>query len=164
VSQEIEKIFNYFFITTYDNKEQNFKLHTPEMVIIDTSKPYPQYSNIFNILYKLLEIIVDKNEAELVIQVLSLLISINKKINEDHKKEKKSKDIIFFLLKYIKFLNKIIFNDLFNNVTTLVKNTLIFTLSETINLCQNELFLYSNILLFYQYLDRQFNLLNLGKR
>ena len=166
IIQEIKKIFYYFYNKSYDNKKDDkndnkintndtndFKLYRDKNKTNFKSKAY---SHIFKILYYSIDSIINhKNKdqinegknQDILEKIFELLLNLFKEIGEDIHKEKKEEEIVLFLSEFLKFMNKIIFNDSFNNVTLSMKNYYIYTFSSVLNLCEKELFLNSNILL-----------------
>ena len=155
ICKEIDKLFNFIFNKNFIDYKDDFKLYIDIRKKIKLSKAY---SRIFGLLYKLLNtIIVHKNErnpkneminkVSLINIILSFLININKVINEDYNKEKKVEHISLILVNYVKFLHKIIFNNLLDHFSAIELDMFIFTLSDVANLCKKELFLHSNALI-----------------
>ena len=149
---EIGKIFNFLFNNTKDDSK-NFKLYVKNKQEIDISKVY---SRLFKFIFSILKnIIINKNveynniiKTKLTYEVLSLLISISKKINDEFLNGKKNEDTYFSLLNYIKFLYKIVFNEeMFNKFSLLEIDMFIFNLSDIVHLCSVELLLHTNLLI-----------------
>ena len=158
---EIVKIFNFLFNKTNIENNTNmeninsFKLYINKNLEANSSKTF---SHLFKFIKAILNLTINNNyyniekynitKTKLTNEVLSLLITINKKINEELQKEKPNKNIYLCLISYIKFLYKIVFNNnLFNNFSLFEIDMFIFNLTELIHLCYTESLLYMNLLI-----------------
>ena len=154
VCQEIEKIFCFLFNINNEDKKNKFKLYINKNKEINISKIF---SHLFKFIFTIINSIINSNNfkekyniirVKLTNEVLSLLIAITKKINEEFLIKNQNGELYFCLMNYIKFLYKIVFyNDLFYKFTLLEIDMFIFNLSDLVNLCYNKSLLNSNILI-----------------
>ena len=140
------------------NNSNSFKIHISK----EHNKDFPKlFSRLFSLIYAILDsinndyefqkITIKKNEindnmikTKLNCEVLSLLIFINNSIREDVQNGETNDKLYYFLLNYIKFLYKIIFNKMFNLLETHIFTAI---LKEAIDLSYNELLLNTNFLI-----------------
>ena len=110
------------------------------------------FSGIYKIIFVVFKIINDNinkrgiQKANLNNEILSLILLINKKINEEFKKDEKNDNIYFIFQNYIKFTYKIVFSKFFDNFTVIELDMFKFILSEIIDRCIKEYIFNTNIL------------------
>ena len=154
ICKEIVKIITFLFNNTNIENNSYFKLYINN----NLEKKSPKiFSRLFKFIYTILNLTINNNynkekynitKTKLTNEVLSLLITINKKINEELQKEKKNKHIYLFLINYIKFLYKIVFNNnLFNNFSLFEIDMFIFNLTDLVHLFYTESILFTNFLI-----------------
>ena len=140
------------------NNGSSFKIHISK----EQNKNFPKlFSRLFNLIYAILDSInndyefpkftIKKNDIndnmikiKLNCEVFSLLMFINNYIREDVQNGETNDELYYFLLNYIKFLYKIIFNKMLNLLETHILTAI---LKEVIDLSYNELLLNTNFLI-----------------
>ena len=156
ISKEIVKVFYFLFNLNNPEKNNNFKLYLHKD---KKENIYKIYSRLFKFLFSILNSLINVNninykysnnliKAKLTNEILSLLISISKKLSEDFHKDKKNKNLYLCLLNYIKFFYKVVLtDDVFNNFSLLDINIFVINLSDLVYLCNTRFLLFSNILI-----------------
>ena len=155
ICQEIDKLFFFLFYIKNPNRVNNFNLYINKKKELNISKIY---SHIFKFLFVILYSLInnrnnnmkeenDPTKSKLTNEVLSLFISLNKKIGEEFQNDRKNEITYLCLLNYIKFLYRIVFTeDVFNKFSLIEIDMFIFNLSDLIYLSNNENLLFTNTL------------------
>ena len=151
ICNELLKLFDFLI----NNRKEEIKEKTFKLYINNHERNISKtYYGFFKFLITILNSIInneDINKNDNIMktnEVLSLLISINKRINEELQNEIKNEDIYICLLNYTKFFYKIVLSeDIFNNFSFLNINIFILNLCDFVYICNEKLFLNTNILI-----------------
>ena len=151
INHELDKLFTYFL--NLKNSEENnisFKLNFDKL----NQKKVPKILiNIYEIIFEIFKIInLNFNirgihKASLNNELLSLILLMNNKINEEFKKENKNENIYYIFQNYIEFINKIVFSQFFNDFTIIELEIFEVVLSEITERCISENIFNTNILI-----------------
>ena len=164
IKNELIQLFIFFFgLNNQEEKIIDINLYINETVQKDLQKVF---SWIYSLIFSMLEIINEKcniskgfkgiSLSSLNNEILNIIITLRIIINKEFKKKDKKESIYFIFQQYIEFLNKIAFSQLFNDFTMIELNTFTLNLSETIQICNEEFILNTNILINLKEEDKHY--------
>ena len=150
LNNELYKIFIHFFdLNNSVNQKSEIDLNSDKKNQYNILKIFSGIYKIIFVVFKIINDNINKRgiqKANLNNEILSLILLINKKINEEFKKDEKNDNIYFIFQNYIKFTYKIVFSKFFDNFTVIELDMFKFILSEIIDRCIKEYIFNTNIL------------------
>ena len=151
IGNELFKIFTYFL--NFNRAEENNPDINLNFKKITQSKALKILSGIYEIIIEIFKMINNNynnrgiRKTSLNNELLSLMLMMNNKINEEFKRKKKDENIYYIFQNYIIFINKIVFNQFFDDFTVIELDIFEFILTEITDKCINEYIFNTNILI-----------------
>ena len=151
INHELDKLFTYFL--NLKNSKENKYAFNLNFDNLTQSKVPKILSNIYDIIFEIFRIINTNfdirgiHKASLNNELLSLILLMNNKINEEFKKEEKNESIYYIFQNYIEFINQIVFSQFFNEFTIIELGIFEVVLSEITERCIIENIFNTNILI-----------------